>query len=93
MTRITARVPDDLAESLDAAAATLGRSRSELVRQALESYLEDFDDISVALERLRDPSDPVLDWGEVRGGFDLSALGSQDAPRPLASTSGVKYNT
>ena len=66
MTRITARVPHDLAESLDAAAATLRRSRAEVVRQALASYLEDFDDLSVALERRRDPSDPVLAWDAVR---------------------------
>ena len=66
MTRITARVPDELAMSLDAAAAQLKRSRADVVRLALESYLEDFDDLSVALDRLRDPSDPVLDWDEVR---------------------------
>ena len=66
MTQITARVPDELAESLDAAAASLRRSRADVIRQALERYLEDFDDLSVALERLRDPADPVLDWDEVR---------------------------
>ena len=66
MAQITARVPDEVAEALDAAAATLKRSRAEVIRQALESYLEDFDDLAVALERLRDPSDPVLDWAEVR---------------------------
>ena len=66
MAQITARVPDEVAEALDAAAATLKRSRAEVIRQALESYLEDFDDLTVALERLRDPSDPVLDWDEVR---------------------------
>ena len=65
MTRITARVPDELAESLDAVAATLRRSRADVVRHALESYLEDFDDLSVALERLRDPADPVLGWDEL----------------------------
>ena len=66
MAQITARVPDEVAEALDAAAATLNRSRAEVIRQALESYLEDFDDLTVALERLRDTSDPVLDWDEVR---------------------------
>jgi predicted DNA-binding protein len=66
MTQITARVPDELAEALDAAAAVLKRSRADVVRQALERYLEDFDDLSVAVERLQDPSDPVLDWDEVR---------------------------
>ena len=66
MTQITARVPDALAESLDAAAAQLKRSRAEVIRQALENYVEDFDDLSLAVERLRDPSDPVLDWDEAR---------------------------
>ena len=66
MTQITARVPDELAEALDAAAAQLKRSRAEVIRQALDRYLEDFDDLSVAIDRLRDPSDPVLDWDEVK---------------------------
>ena len=66
MTQITARVPDELAEALDAASTQLNRSRAEVIRQALERYLEDFSDLSVALDRLRDPSDPVLDWDEVR---------------------------
>ena len=66
MTQITARIPDEVARALDAAAAALNRSRAEVIRQALESYLEDFDDLTVALERLRDPTDPVLDWDEVR---------------------------
>ena len=66
MAQITARVPDEVAEALDTAAAALNRSRAQVIRQALESYLEDFDDLTVALERLRDPSDPVLDWDEVR---------------------------
>ena len=66
MAQITARVPDELAEALDAASTQLNRSRAEVIRQALERYLEDFGDLSVALDRLRDPSDPVLDWDEVR---------------------------
>ncbi len=40
--------------------------KSELIRQALERYVEDYDDLSVAVDRLRDPSDPVLDWDEVK---------------------------
>ena len=51
---------------MDAASTQLNRSRAEVIRQALERYLEDFSDLSVALDRLRDPSDPVLDWDEVR---------------------------
>ena len=66
MAQITARVSDTLVTALDAAARGLKRSRAEIVRQALERYLEDFDDLTVTLERLRDPSDPVLDWEQVR---------------------------
>lgn len=66
MTRITTRVSDEMVEALDAAAARLRRSRADLMRQALEQYLEDFDDVSAALDRLRDPSDVILDWDDVR---------------------------
>jgi len=66
MSQISARLPDAVVASLDAAAAKLHRSRAEIIRQAVERYLEDFDDLSVALERLHDPSDPVLDWDQVK---------------------------
>ena len=62
----TARLPDDLVKSIDDAARSLNRSRAEIIRQALEYYLADVDDLRLALERLKDPSDPVLDWDEVK---------------------------
>lgn len=40
MTQITARIPDDLAREIDAAASELKRSRAQVVRMALEYYLE-----------------------------------------------------
>ncbi|MDE2971221.1 MAG: ribbon-helix-helix protein, CopG family [Acidobacteriota bacterium] len=64
--QITARLPTPVLELLDNAARELKRSRAEIVRQAIEYYLEDFDDLTVAVERLRDPGDPVLDWDEVK---------------------------
>ena len=66
MSQITARIPDDMVSELDKAASHLKRSRAELVRLAIERYLEDFQDLSLAVQRLQDPSDPVLDWNEVR---------------------------
>ena len=66
MVQITARLPDEMADALDAAAERLQQSRASLVRQALERYLEDLDDLTVAVDRLRDPSDEALDWSEVR---------------------------
>ena len=66
MTQITARIPDELADQIDAAASRLKRSRAQVVRQALEYYLEDLEDLQLGLERLSDPADSVLDWDEVR---------------------------
>ncbi len=66
MAQVTARLPDDLVAVLDEAARRLGRSRAELIRKALEYYLDDVEDLRLALERLQDPDDPVLDWEEVR---------------------------
>ena len=56
----------NLVKSIDDAARSLNRSRAEIIRQALEYYLADVDDLRLALERLKDPSDPVLDWDEVK---------------------------
>ncbi len=66
MSQITARVPDELVRQIDAAAAQLKRSRAQVVRQALEYYLEDLEDLRLGLERLQDPADPILDWDDVR---------------------------
>lgn len=66
MRQITARLPDELVASLDEAAARLRRTRADVVRQAVEYYLDDFEDVSRAIEVLGDPADPVLDWEAVK---------------------------
>ncbi|MEW6218845.1 MAG: ribbon-helix-helix protein, CopG family [Thermodesulfobacteriota bacterium] len=66
MTQVTARLPDEVISALDRAARSLHRSRADIVRIAIQSYLEDFDDLSVAIERLRDPSDEIVNWDEAR---------------------------
>ena len=66
MSQITARLPDTVLSALDHAAQTLNRTRAEVIRQAIEAYLEDFGDLSVALERLQDPTDESLDWEDAR---------------------------
>jgi RHH-type transcriptional regulator, rel operon repressor / antitoxin RelB len=69
MTQISARLPQQLVEKIDRAASELNRSRAQIVRQALEYYLEDVEDLRVAVERLNDPADVVLDWEEVKRGL------------------------
>lgn len=66
MSQITARLPDEVVAALDRTAQQLHRSRADVIRQAIECYLEDFEDISVAIERLRDPADESVDWQEAR---------------------------
>ncbi|GAB4173425.1 MAG: hypothetical protein Kow00100_15060 [Geothermobacteraceae bacterium] len=66
MPQITARLPDEVVAALDRAAQQLHRSRADIVRQAIESYIEDFDDLNVAIDRLRDPADETIDWQEAR---------------------------
>jgi RHH-type transcriptional regulator, rel operon repressor / antitoxin RelB len=69
VTQITARLPEDLVAALDDAASQLRRSRTDVVRQAIEYYLDDFEDVAAAVHALQDPSDPVLDWDSVRRGL------------------------
>lgn len=66
MSQITARLPDELVASLDQVASKLRRTRADVVRQAVEYYLDDYEDLSRAIEVLRDPADPVLDWEAVK---------------------------
>ncbi len=65
MSQITARLPDELVALLDETASRLHRSRAQVVRRAIEYYLEDVEDLRLGLERLQDPTDPVLDWADV----------------------------
>ncbi len=66
MGQVTARLPDELVRSIDEAARRLKRSRAEVIRQAIEYYLDDVEDLKLALETLQDPADPLLDWEEVK---------------------------
>jgi RHH-type rel operon transcriptional repressor/antitoxin RelB len=66
MPQVTARLPEPLVKEMDRAAKRLRRTRADLIRQAVEYYLDDLEDLKLGLERLQDPADPVLDWKDVR---------------------------
>jgi RHH-type rel operon transcriptional repressor/antitoxin RelB len=63
---ITVRLPDDMAEGLEALAKALDRPRSYLVKKAMEVYLSEYADYLLALERLQDKDDRVISSGELR---------------------------
>ena len=66
MPQVSARLPDELVAHIDEAARRMNRSRAEIIRQAIEYYLDDVEDLRLAMDRLCDPADPVLDWDDVR---------------------------
>ena len=66
MVQITARLPDALGAELDAAAQQLNRCRADVIRSAIEYYLDDIVDLRRGVEALKHPADPVLDWAEAR---------------------------
>lgn len=70
-TPISVRLPDRLAKKLDRVAKETDRSRSYVVQKAVEIYLDDLADLQVALDRLRDASDPVVSRDEIRKSLAL----------------------
>jgi len=63
---ISIRIPDDLAHQLDSVAKETDRPRSYIVQKALESYIEDFADLQIALDRLHDGTDETISGKELR---------------------------
>lgn len=59
-TALSVRLPDKLAKELSNIAVITERSKSFLVQRALEEYLKNQADLQVALDRLRDTSDPII---------------------------------
>jgi RHH-type rel operon transcriptional repressor/antitoxin RelB len=70
-TAISVRLPDIGARELGRVAKETERSRSFVVSKAVETYLDDFADLQVALDRLHDTSDPVLSSQDMRASLGL----------------------
>ena len=65
-TAISVRLPDDLTEQSDEIAGETDRPRSYIIQKALESYLENYADLQVALDRLRDTTNPAISGKELK---------------------------
>jgi len=70
-TAISVRLPDLVARKLGRVAQETERSRSFVVTKAVETYLDDFADLQVALDRLHDTSDPVVSSQDMRASLGL----------------------
>ncbi|TVQ19116.1 MAG: ribbon-helix-helix protein, CopG family [Spirochaetaceae bacterium] len=65
-TAISIRLPKQLASQLDSIAKETERPRSFIIQKALESYIENFADFQIALDRLHDKGDEVVSANEMR---------------------------
>ena len=70
-TAISVRLPKGLADQLDAIAKETERPRSFIIQKALESYIDDFADLQIALDRFHDKSDAVISGKELRKSLGL----------------------
>jgi RHH-type transcriptional regulator, rel operon repressor / antitoxin RelB len=70
-TAVSVRLPKVLAEQLDSIAKETERPRSYIIQKALESYIEDYADLQVALDRLHDKADPVISGKDLRKSLGL----------------------
>ncbi len=70
-TAVSIRLPENLAKELDHIAEETERPRSFHVQKALETYIEDFADVQIALDRLRDHKDPVISGRGLRKSLGL----------------------
>jgi RHH-type rel operon transcriptional repressor/antitoxin RelB len=70
-TAVSVRLPKALAEQLDTIAKEIERPRSYIIQKALESYIEDYADLQVALDRLHDKTDPVVSGKDLRKSLGL----------------------
>jgi RHH-type rel operon transcriptional repressor/antitoxin RelB len=70
-TAISVRLPKALADQLNNIAKETERPRSFSIQKALESYLEDYADLQVALDRLQDKTDLVISGKDLRKSLGL----------------------
>lgn len=68
---ISIRIPDELAEQLTTISRETERPRSFIIQKALESYIEDYADLQIALDRLHDKSDPIITQEELKESLGL----------------------
>ena len=79
---VATRFPENIIAELDEVARERKRTRAEIIREAVALYLREWADYAIALERMRDPHDPILPaeefWAEVEAG----TAGHDDSAEP-----------
>lgn len=65
------RLPRATANRLDRLSKVIDRPKSQLIKKALEEYLEEYEDYLVALGRLNDKNDKIISKKELRDRLGL----------------------
>ena len=63
---MSVRLPEELIAALDRLAEATDRSRSYLVKEAIETYLTEYEDYRIAMDRLLDKGDEIVSGSELR---------------------------
>lgn len=67
----TVRLPEEIARRLEALAKSTKRSKSSFIVEALQTYLDEREDLETALARVREPQAEYLDHDEVKRALGL----------------------
>ncbi len=65
-TSVSVRLPEKTARALEDLARATDRPKTYFIEKALESYLAEYADYQIALDRLRDKDDPIISAAELR---------------------------
>ena len=66
MSTVSIRLPEKMVRELERIAESAERPKSYFIRKALETYLVEYTDYQLALERLRDRDDQGISGSELR---------------------------
>ena len=59
-TTVSVRLPDKILIELEILTNTIDRSITYIIRKAIETYLQEYADYQIALERLNDKNDEII---------------------------------
>lgn len=65
-TTISVRLPEKMVKELSDVASNTERSKSFHIQKAVELYLEDYADLQIALDRLKNNNDELISGNELR---------------------------
>lgn len=68
---VSIRLPEEITKHLDDIAKETERPRSFHIQKALEAYIEDFADLRIAIDRLRNPKDEIISGKDLRKSLGL----------------------